>query len=161
MLYETEVKEIAEKFSFDPLLIHAIIGVESENNPYALRFEPGWKYFYNVNIISHKLGIPEVTEKVQQAISWGLGQVMGSNLRFYGFTGKFMSEIADKPELGLLYTAMHLDELRKKYSDESSIISSYNAGSPRKDAAGQFVNQYYVNKVTRLLSKYRIAGGAV
>jgi hypothetical protein len=122
-------------------LIRAFCLVESNNNTWAYRYEPQYKYLVgDPNSISP-------TERIGQMISWGLTQVMGGVAREHGFTGQF-TELCD-PEVGLLYGMKHLQRYYSKYKDWDDAIASYNAGSPRRNESGHYVNQFYVDKVKK------------
>lgn len=119
----------------------AICKVESDFNEWAYRYEPGFKYLVG------DVGTMSPTEKTEQMASWGLMQVMGGVAREMGFKG-FCSQLC-QPYTGLSYGMRHLAKFYKKYQDWPDAIASYNAGSPRKNQAGQYFNQGYVDKVLK------------
>lgn len=109
-------------------------------NPWAMRFEPGFRWFVgNVDAMS-------ATERNGQQTSWGLMQVMGAVAREYGFTGWF-PKLCD-PSLGVHYGAQHLKKFYARYGNWHDTIASYNAGSPVK-IDGRYRNQAYVDRVLR------------
>lgn len=137
------IKSIARDFDLPWELIEAFATVESSLNPWALRYEPQYKYLYLLDDRSHL----SPTERVGQMCSWGLMQVMGAVAREHGFKGYF-PQLCD-PIVGLRYGCLHVTKFRAKYGQWSDVIAAYNAGSPRRESTnpGAYVNQFYVNKV--------------
>ncbi len=142
------VKEKAAKFNLDPLLLDAIIQIESAYNVYAVRFEEKSIYkvipekFARMNFITTK------TEETMQKVSWGICQVMGSTARWLGFKGP-LPMLCD-PGINLNWACRYLSKLRDEHGLIENIISAYNAGSVRRDKQGLFSNQEYVNKVLKI-----------
>lgn len=143
------INQCAAAHGLDPDLIAAFIMTESSGNPGATRFEPKWRYFYRPEAME-----PEEadSEKVKQATSWGLMQVMGSVARELGYQGDLV-DLA-QPQIGLEYGCLKLATLMHKYALHDA-ISSYNAGSPRQDGTGNYVNQKYVNTVLGYLDELK------
>lgn len=137
----------AGKNGIDPKLVGAFIAVESAGKSSASRYEPGWKYFLNPEQFAKSLGITTATETVHQATSWGLMQVMGSVAREQGFTEQLPKLIVPGPNLDV--GCQFLKKLQGKYPTLQDLIASYNAGSPRKNADGTYVNEAYVQKVLK------------
>ena len=137
------IKSIARDFDLPWELIEAFATVESSLNPWALRYEPQYKYLYLLDDRSHL----SPTERVGQMCSWGLMQVMGAVAREHGFKGYF-PQLCD-PVVGLRYGCLHVTKFRAKYGQWSDVIAAYNAGSPRREPTNpwSYVNQFYVNKV--------------
>ena len=137
------IKSIARDFDLPWELIEAFATVESSLNPWALRYEPQYKYLYLLDDRSHL----SPTERVGQMCSWGLMQVMGAVAREHGFKGYF-PQLCD-PIVGLRYGCLHVTKFRAKYGQWSDVIAAYNAGSPRREPTNpwSYVNQFYVNKV--------------
>jgi soluble lytic murein transglycosylase-like protein len=140
----------AARYNLPESLIAAIIQIESGGNPAAIRYEPD---FFTTYIVPCKIKLispcSKITEQRARAMSWGLMQVMGQVARERGFTGPFLSELCT-PSVGIEYGCLHLRHLADRYLAEHGwpgVIASYNAGSPRKDGTGSFVNQNYVNHV--------------
>ncbi len=131
-------------------LITAIVSVESDFNPAAIRYEPDFFVRYIAGR-SFKAVFPcsKETEAHARAMSWGLMQVMGQTARERGFSGTFLSELCD-PVVGLYCGCQHLTYLRSRYEDSygiEGVVAAYNAGSPRKNHTGKFINQAYVEKI--------------
>lgn len=144
------IKEAAEYRSLPPALVTAIVSVESDFNPAAIRYEPAFYARYILGGMFKPIyPCSKETEAHARATSWGLMQVMGQTARERGFSGTFLSELCD-PASGLYWGCKHLDYLRSKYEKThgmEGVVAAYNAGSPRKNHIGQFVNQVYVEKI--------------
>lgn len=140
------IEEKAKLFALDPFLVKAIIYVESAGDKYAARFEPKWTYFYRVEEFADDNNITAATERVFQATSLGLMQIMGSVVRELGW-GASLVEVFN-PEVNITYGCKKLNQFSQRYTDRRDIIASYNAGSPRRNKVdGKYVNQKYVDKV--------------
>ncbi len=139
------IRVYAERYGLDPNLIAAIMQAESAGNTYAMRYEPKWKYFLRIEDFAKETISSVDTERVGQATSWGLMQVMGTVARERGFKGWF-SELCN-PETGIKYGCAHLDVKLAKYRKMDDTIAAYNAGSPIRNTQNQYINQNYVDKV--------------
>lgn len=143
---------IAERHDLPANLVAAIVKVESNGNPWAVRYESAFykRYVVPLPIIP----IPPCsldTERVMRATSFGLMQLMGQVAREHGFAGAFLSELCE-PEVGLEYGCRHLAKLRDRHLEKwgwEGVAASFNAGSPRRNTHG-WVNQGYVDKVRAL-----------
>ena len=148
--YMPVVREKAELFGLDPLLIAATIMTESSGDPWATKYEPGWEWFFpedQMIAYSQKAGTDKATEYIHQATSWGLTQVMGTVAREHGYLGP-MPRLCE-PELNIHYGALHLKKFSRKYSTIEEVISAYNAGSVVRVASGMFKNQVHVDRAMR------------
>lgn len=134
-------------------VLASICSVESGGNPHVMRYEPNYRWTYNVNQFAHSLGITVQTEEQLQKHSMGLCQIMGGLARSELGFKDHLSKLLD-PKVNLDLGAKHLSKLLKKY-DEIDAIAAYNAGSPRKSAGGHYENQPYVNKVVSRLNDLR------
>lgn len=132
-----------------PLLALAITEVESAGSPVAVRFEPGWKYHYKVEEFAKSCQITADTERVLQACSFGVMQVMGTVARELGFTGNLI-QLSD-PYIGAKYGCLKLAKLFSLLKSTDDVIAAYNAGSPMRNSDGKYVNQKYVDKVRAIL----------
>jgi len=73
------------------------------------------------------------------------------------------------PELNIKCGCKYLKKLSSRYSKQKKVIAAYNAGSAivckdgklkggKSCKIGQFINQHYVNKVTKRISRYNKDG---
>ncbi len=95
------------------------------------------------------------TESVCQKMRWGLMQIQGATARRLGYDG-WLSELSVplmNLEWGIKYLA-HLTELFYKRHGYAGVIAAYHSGNPRK-VGNSYVNQVYVDKVTKLMDKYK------
>ena len=145
--YEAHVQEIAPIHNLDPLLVSAIIQVESSGNKWSTRYEPLWHYFKDIDAWSRKI-IPHTTvntEMIHQQTSWGLMQVMGSVARELGFDGH-LPELT-QARINILLGCKQLVRVNRPGYIVDDQIAAYNAGSARRSANGLLENQSYVDKV--------------
>lgn len=113
----------------DPQLLLALCHHESAGLRWsAFRYEPA---FYD-KYVDAALKLHNPTEAHAQAISWGLGQVMGLVARELGFKGIDLSELLD-PEVGTYWAAKKLKRcLSMKNQDIRLALLAYNGGSNPK-----------------------------
>lgn len=141
---------VSKEYGINPKIVGAIIMQESAGNHNASRYEPHFRWLLETKHFSRNLMITEQTEITQQKTSWGLMQIMGSVARELGFAGH-LSELNDI-DTNLEYGIKKLLSLKKRYKDNhNDILAAYNAGSPRRNKHGQYVNNYYVMAVNRYL----------
>lgn len=150
----------AKAIGLDPLLIQAIITAESEWDPDVMRSEINvlpvalsspvdvLRYTITPKEFAKQNNISVNTEVILQKSSFGLMQLMGHNFREFGFGG-LLTKTFD-PEINLMFGCKFFKERCDKYAKLEDKIASYNAGSPRKTAAGTYTNQPYVDKVLGL-----------
>ena len=138
------ITEEAKPYDIDPLLIAAIVQVESNGNTRATRYEPHFRYIYKSSEFSDRIGITKTTEEHHQMTSWGLMQVMGAVAREMGFEGH-LNQLCE-PEEGLRWGIKKLNQQWEKYGDLDSAIAAYNWGTAVKRKK-EFVNQDYVDRV--------------
>ena len=124
-----------------PDLVAAVVLQESGADPWAMRYEPAFYQRY-VAALPRLSG----TERTARAISWGLMQLMGQVAREEGFDGIWLSELCD-PRAGLRWGCRHLRRCIDRWPDIADAVAAYNAGSPRKEENGKYVNQEYVDAV--------------
>jgi soluble lytic murein transglycosylase-like protein len=150
MMFDTEIQDAATRYNLPVGLIHSIVQVESSGNPWAIRYEPGFQRLYLDGKPIRIYGpITKETELIARATSWGLMQVMGQVARERGFEGIFLSELC-KPVAGIEYGCRQLKFFEQRHMAAhgwNGVIAAYNAGSPRRNGHGAYVNQNYVNKV--------------
>ena len=136
---------MATRHGLDPLLVQAMVTIESAGNPWAMRYEPGYTWLIPY---SHPL-VSEQTELTQQRTSWGLMQVMGATARELGCDAPYLACLC-APAVGLEFGCRYLARQLKRYDgDVQDAVAAYNAGSARRNREGQYVNEAYVRKVWR------------
>lgn len=132
-------------------LIEAIITVESAWNPWALRLEPTFSYVLDAEKHAKFSNITVATERALQRMSFGLMQLMGGTARALGFIGP-LATLLD-PESNVHWGLRYFVRLAQKYPLVTDQIAAYNAGSPRRDVGGLYLNQAYVEKVSNVLAQ--------
>jgi hypothetical protein len=135
------IERLAPAYSLEPRLVEAILWVKSSDHPESIRFEP---HIYDRLLTAYPHLSP--TERMQQATSWGLLQVMGMVCCERGFTGCCV-ELCRDPEGGLRVGMSHLAWLATRAKDRDEMIRAYNAGSggAQKGRGGA-----YLQKVQRM-----------
>ncbi|HYW03570.1 MAG TPA: transglycosylase SLT domain-containing protein [Gammaproteobacteria bacterium] len=170
----------ANEHELPPALVIAIVATESGWNPSAWRVEPPYRYLWDnrtgkpfrhlthAEIASEEApsdfhaiaGQSRDTEWWGQQASWGLMQVMGAVARQYGFKGPF--PVLCGADAGLAFGCIHLHTLAHHYKPKfgwAGVVAAYNAGSPRRDGNGHWVNQHYVDTVAANGAGALIGGG--
>lgn len=122
------IEHNANRFGLDPKMVDAVCAVESSHEPWATRYEPGWRWFADVDFHAGETRITKATERVQQATSWGLMQVMGAVSRELGYRGHLPGLCT--PHWGLYYGCMKLQQLYEKHGSVMDALAAYNAGRP-------------------------------
>lgn len=178
------INEKSDLYGIPSWLISAVIMTESDGDPWAMRFEPGFLKTY-VPAIPHTFGASKETERTMRATSFGLMQIMGQVAREFNCTFPFLSELC-LPENGIEFGCRKLKSLRNLHFDRHGwpgVVAAYNAGSPRfvshpplklpleggeilnfppsqgegqgGDGVRKFVNQAYVDKVLNTGIKFK------
>lgn len=113
------IHRIAAAHQLDPLLVEAVVTVESGGDPSAWKPEPVYRYFWNVQtrkpfrMVTQAELASETAPKdfptlagsreqewwAQQA-SWGLMQVMGAVAREQGYDGPYLPALG-RPDIGV------------------------------------------------------------
>ncbi len=136
-------------FSIPIEIICGIISQESSWKTNATRYEKEFQKKY----IDTKYSNFSEKWRRDMATSWGLMQVMGIVALELGFKGEPILLL--NPKFGIEWGCRKLASLMRKYkSSLKDVIASYNAGSPRRDKNGNYVNQYYVNKVLEYAKEF-------
>lgn len=127
-------------------LLLAVFRVESCFDPNAVRYEPDFKYTWNVEANAKQLGITKATEEILQKHSWGLGQIMGGTARWLGYHGP-LTGLLD-PEVNARFCELYLNHLLDKHNgNQSKALAAYNMGNIKSCADSQCSNIDYVRKV--------------
>jgi soluble lytic murein transglycosylase-like protein len=137
----------AAQYNISPILLTAIILVESSGNKFAVRHQRNYRYLYKVSAFSKLLNINYTTEKTFQKTSHGYVQIMGATARYLGFTG-YPAQLYEA-DINIRYGAKLLGQLRRRYGNDLDTISAYNQGQPLKTKKGFYKNQEYVNRVLK------------
>ena len=150
------IADFSTRYGIPLDILRAIVHVESSGDPCAMRFEPGYRWLWDVRQNRPWLGTPDLfpapagvsrdTERMGQMTSWGPMQVMGAVAREHGFTGKYLSALC-RYEIGMHYGCQHLVRYHARYGSWEEAVVSYNAGSPRKTRDGRWVNEGYLRKL--------------
>lgn len=116
------VREAAEEWGFDPLVLQAIVETESSGRPHAYRFEPGfWLKYLRDNVAYAGC------EPGRVSASYGLMQVMYPTAVDLGFEGE--PEELFAPAVGLEWGCRALARfLRWAQGDIWVAVAAYNGG---------------------------------
>ncbi|TVM15058.1 transglycosylase [Oceanidesulfovibrio indonesiensis] len=158
----------AEQHNLPPALVCAVVTVESGWEATASRFEPHYRYLWDVrsNTPFRRLtttesnseqappdfhaphGVGRHTEWQHQQTSWGLMQIMGAVARERGFTARFLTALCE-PKIGLEYGCRHLAHYAYacRYLERfgwAGVCRAYNGGPY---AAVHVTNPEYPHKV--------------
>ncbi len=141
------------RLSLDPALCAAIVSVESGWNPWVCRFEPQFKWTWQVEEYGGRLGITDTTERNLQKTSWGLMQIMGGTARELGYDGQLTALCL--AEIGLDWGLRYLAKKVKMHNQLTDQIAAYNAGNAKREASGRYKNQGYIDKVLSAMAQQR------
>ncbi len=139
----------ADKYDIDFSLVKGISMVESSLDPFAIRFEPKYEYIMplkEIQRLARLCGISVDTETMLQRCSFGLMQIMGANIRSYGFIENLTS-LFDDHSLSIQFGCRMISGLFKRYKSIDDVISAYNAGEPKRKVSTKYINQEYVDNV--------------
>ena len=129
-------------------LILAIIEVESGFDSGAIRTEKNYKYVLvgeKIEELARTNHITVETELQHQKNSYGYMQLMGANFRDLGFKASW--NMVFDPIVNIGYGIKFLSRLKKRWPEMSDYVAAYNAGAPRKNDDGSYINQNYVDDV--------------
>lgn len=139
----------------DPILLGAIIHVESDWNPKAMKIEPNFTYLSKPQEHAMRNQIDSATERYLQRFSYGLGQIMGGTCRDLGFVG-MLTDLLD-PSLNIDYMILYFKKYCSEYIYVTDKIAAYNAGKVTKIATGEYINQAYVDRVVAALDSNQVS----
>jgi soluble lytic murein transglycosylase-like protein len=144
MAIKNEIERISGIYGINPKLVTALCVTESAMDPWATRFEPGWKWYLTPKAFSLTAHTTEKTEAVHQATSWGLMQIMGAVAREEGYNGPLPKLCI--PEVGLEFGCRKLRKLIQKNIKLEDALASYNAGKP-----GTAIGIAYAKKIIEVM----------
>ena len=152
-MYDEIIKTYASVLRIDEKMIEAIIYVESNFNPWAIRVERGFWTRYLTGIKDLFFRTPEKDEKWLTcpdltSASYGLMQIMLTTAMELGFRFQYPTELLD-PATNIKYGCRLLRKHYDQYGKWEDAVSAYNQGNNRKNKDDFFVNQGYVDKVMR------------
>jgi soluble lytic murein transglycosylase-like protein len=133
---EPIINEIATRYNVEPALIKAHIKAESNWDVNASRFE------------AHK-----------GDASWGLMQLLLATGREVLGNANLTTTQLIQPRTNIEAGTKFIAQLQKRFGNMRDAIAAYNAGSPRiNPKTGKYVNQDYVDKVTKNYEIYKSLG---
>ncbi len=135
------LKDAALRHGLRPSLVVAVATKESSLNTWATRFEPGWVWWLTTGAMARVVGTTEATEKIHQATSWGLMQVMGAVARELGFRGPM--PMLCEPRMGADVACRKLSACIDKWGTETRGIQAYNAGKPGTQTGIAYADAVY------------------
>lgn len=128
--YLSMIRTVSLEHGVPTTLIYATIFKESSVNPNAQRWEPNVEQY-----------------------AMGFGQVLPTTAEWLGFTGQ-AEQLLD-PATNLNYVAKYLRYQLDRYgNDIPKAIAAYNAGSARYTSSGTFINQAYVDSVSKYFNLF-------
>lgn len=174
MNLQDHISRLSPRFNLPTNLVRAIAKVESNLEMSAIRHEPHYRWLWDneQNKPFRTLDHAEIgsayaptdfyavsdtpgfyssdhTEWMGQRTSWGPFQVMGGVLRERGYKDAFPKMCID-PELATRFALTQLSKLRDRYYHKhgwAGVAAAYNAGRPRKDENGRYLNREYLVKI--------------
>ena len=149
---KTLASDTAFRFKVDPLLLIAIMSVESGFNPWVMRYEPKSALLVTPGKFALICSITGGTEILSQRVSWGLCQVLGATARDLGYK-LVLSSLCD-PLTNLELACQYLRRLGERYTDTYDIAAAYNAGSVRRDGNGDYINYKYTNAIASARARH-------
>ena len=132
------ISEMAKKYSIEPALIKAHIKAESNWDVNASRYEV------------HK------TDS-----SWGLMQLLLVTAREVLGNPTLSTTQLIQPRVNIEAGTKFISQNLNRFGNMRDAIAAYNAGSPRLNAQGKYVNQAYVDKVTKNYEIYKALGTGI
>lgn len=127
------------KYHLDPAMICAVCEQESSWNPWASRFEPAFEARY----IKPAIPAMPTTAELEEAMSFGLMQVMGEVAKEFGFQGTDYPRLCD-PDTGVDFGCRKLLRCFSIHGADENGLLAYNGGS----------NRLYGQQVLARVSKY-------
>jgi len=148
------VRIMCNSFGIDQRFMFALIETESNWNQWAVKYEPGYRWYMEEPDTGRFKNSPE-TNKEMQSFSYGLCQVMGNHFYEQGFTG-FCTQLVD-PKLNTVIAIKILERhIKKGVKLPMELYAAYNAGSVRVSSSGDFVNQANVDRFMKIYNKTEV-----
>ena len=120
-------RRIAAAHGIEPALVCAVIEQESDWDPWAVRYEPGFLARYVAPL--YTAGKFSATEAYTRSMSWGLMQVMGQVARESGFKQSSLAELCDAAT-GLEFGCRVLAKrLARSKGDVRAALLAWNGGA--------------------------------
>lgn len=157
MIFSNEIdpyfKLNCEKNNLDKKIVYGIIKIESQGNPFALRYELKDKDLVTPEKFARMNNTTVITEFEGQRFSFGLMQILASTARGIGFNGPL--GMLFNIQTNLYYGCKYLGDLKKRFPDGYDYIAAFNAGHPSKLPDGSYTNQSYVDTVLKFIESFK------
>lgn len=152
------IQDSAEQLSISPDIVTSFILVESNGNPWAVRYERNYEWICEVSTMATLLETTYDTALMMQRSSYGLTQIMGAVAWQMGHRG-WSTELLN-PETNLTYFVKYLSKLIKKQSltDPLDMYAAWNSGSVKK-IDGKYANYRQVANFRRIYEE--VTRGAI
>lgn len=148
------VSEAASKYEICPRTLAALCLTESNFNPWAVRFEPKWRYFSGLRRNAKKNNTTISTMRTLYQMSFGLCQIMGG--RYYDEGGQGLPTELFDPEVNLEYAAKIVSKIFERHHYPWEVYAIYNAGSLRYDENHKLLNEKNVNRFRKAYNHPKI-----
>ena len=135
---EPIINEMSRKYNIEPAWIKAHIKAESNWDVNASRYE------------AHK-----------GDASWGLMQLLLKTGQEVLGNPTLNTTQLMQPRVNIEAGTKFLSQLWARFGNMRDTIAAYNAGSPRLNAQGKYVNQLYVDKVEKNYKVYKALGTGI
>jgi soluble lytic murein transglycosylase-like protein len=136
------IAQAAKEHGLEPLVVEAVVVVESSGLAHAYRYEPGYWTRYLADQDEYKSLNPR-----RVSASYGLMQVMYPTARQHGFPATADPELLFVPTFNLKYGCLHLMSLMDWSGGIlAQALAAYNGGK-RGNGFPPYRNQHYVHKV--------------
>lgn len=152
-LPKEEIILLSKKNDIDPVLVFSIIKIESNCDPYAVRYEPMFTYKKEIDYYARTNKITHATENILQACSIGLMQTMGVVAREMGFQKNLL--LLTNPLMSIDVGIKKLKSISRFFKHNNDMAAAYNAGTVVKDDLGRYRNFVYVDKVMSIYKEIK------
>lgn len=138
----------AKRYRIPPQALLALIEVESNFQPFRIRFQKNNPWVYSEKEFAKRNGITVETERVLQHFDWGLCQIPGSTARSLGYSGYLIRML--EPNRNLEYGAANLVKMIEEHGSVEGMAAAYGTGTSKKP----YQNQAYVDRFLECLKKW-------